>query len=612
MCGIVGYAGENGAYPFLIQGLKRLEYRGYDSAGLAISGQTLHVHKCKGRVSDLENHVIAKDLGGSVGIAHTRWATHGEPNDINAHPHCSMNGHFALVHNGIIENYAELKIDLTRNGFDFQSDTDTEVLVNLIEFFYGDGSEMSSEMAIRMALSKVVGAYGIAVICTEEKDQLIVARRGSPLVIGIGQGEYFVASDATPVIGYTNNVIYLNDNDLAIISKGSLTIKTMEDKPAFFQISRVDRTIGEIEKGDFAHFMLKEIFEQPKTIEDTFRGRVSADRNSITLGGLLDVFPKITEAKRIILIGCGTSWHAALVGEYLIETYARIPVEVEYASEFRYRNPILSSGDVVIAISQSGETSDTLVALRMAKERGATILGICNVVGSSIARETDAGVYTHAGIEIGVASTKAFTAQLTVLTLFALKLAFARGELAQGLYTELIRELADIPAKITTILAGHLKIRDIALKYKDAANALYLGRGALFPVALEGALKLKEISYLHAEGYAAGEMKHGPIALVDDNLPVVVVSPRDHYYEKIVSNIQEVKARKGNIIAVVTEGDLTLKEMVQDVFEIPDSHPAVTPLLAIIPLQLFSYYMAVSRGCDVDQPRNLAKSVTVE
>jgi len=612
MCGIVGYAGENGAYPFLIQGLKRLEYRGYDSAGLALSGHNLKVHKCKGRVSDLENHVLSEELDGSVGIAHTRWATHGEPNDINAHPHLSMNGHFALVHNGIIENYAELKVDLTRNGFEFQSDTDTEVLVNLIEFFYRDGSVISAEMAIRMALSKVVGAYGIAVICMEEKDQLIVARRGSPLVIGIGQGEYFVASDATPVIGYTNNVIYLNDNDLAIISKGGLTIKTMEDKPANFQISRVDRTIGEIEKGDFAHFMLKEIFEQPKTIEDTFRGRVSADRTSIVLGGLMDVFPKIAQANRIILIGCGTSWHAALVGEYLIETYARIPVEVEYASEFRYRNPILSSGDVVIAISQSGETSDTLVALRMAKERGATILGICNVVGSSIARETDAGVYTHAGIEIGVASTKAFTAQLTVLTLFALKLAFARGELTPELYRELIMELADIPAKITTILAGHLKIRDIASKYKDAANALYLGRGALFPVALEGALKLKEISYLHAEGYAAGEMKHGPIALVDDNLPVVVVSPRDHYYEKIVSNIQEVKARKGNIIAVVTEGDLVLKEMVQDVFEIPDSHPAVTPLLAIIPLQLFSYYMAVSRGCDVDQPRNLAKSVTVE
>lgn len=612
MCGIVGYVGDSKAYPFLIQGLKRLEYRGYDSAGLAISGSKVAIHKCKGRVADLERHVRAEDLNGTVGIAHTRWATHGEPNDRNAHPHRSMNGYFSLVHNGIIENYAELKKDLTRNGFEFQSDTDTEVLVNLIEFFYRDGTEMLAEMAIRLALSRVVGAFGIAVICTQEKDQLVVARRGSPLVVGIGVGEYFVASDATPVIGYTNNVIYLNDNDLAIISKNSLTLKTLEDKPAAFKISRIDLSIGEIEKGDFAHFMLKEIFEQPKTIGDTFRGRLSHDRDTIVLGGLLDVFPLILQAKRIILIGCGTSWHAALVGEYLIETYARIPVEVEYASEFRYRNPILSADDVVIAISQSGETSDTLVALRMAKERGATILGVCNVVGSSIARETDAGVYTHAGIEIGVASTKAFTAQVTVLTLFALKLAFARDEITSAFYSEMIQELALIPGKITTILASHLQIKEIAAKYKDATNALYLGRGALFPVALEGALKLKEISYMHAEGYAAGEMKHGPIALVDDNLPVVVVSPKDHYYEKIVSNIQEVKARKGNIIAVVTQGDTVLKEMVNDVFEIPESHPAVTPLLAIIPLQLFAYYIAVLRGCDVDQPRNLAKSVTVE
>ena len=612
MCGIVGYVGENRAYPFLINGLKRLEYRGYDSAGIAISGNDLLIHKCKGRVSDLEVHLLSKGVEGQVGIAHTRWATHGEPNDLNAHPHRSMMGHFALVHNGIIENYALLKSDLVKKGYTFQSDTDTEVLVNLIEFFYGEGKDISSEMAIRMALSKVVGAFGIAVLCRELPGELIAARRGSPLVIGIGEGEYFVASDATPLIGYTKNVIYLNDNDLAIIAKDSLVLKTAEDKPASFQISRVDRTIGEIEKGDFEHFMLKEIFEQPTTIEDTFRGRVSADRKAIVLGGLLDVFPEIVKAKRIILIGCGTSWHAALVGEYLIETYARMPVEVEYASEFRYRNPILSADDVVIAISQSGETSDTLVALRMARERGATILGVCNVVGSSIARETDAGVYTHAGIEIGVASTKAFTAQVTVLTLFAIKLAFAKGELTVDLYHEIIRELAAVPEKISTILAGHMKIKEIAAKYKDATNALYLGRGVLFPVALEGALKLKEISYLHAEGYAAGEMKHGPIALVDDNLPVVVVAPKDHYYEKIVSNIQEVKARKGNLIAVVTEGDLILKEMVNDIFEIPESHPAVTPLLAIVPLQLFAYYLAVLRGCNVDQPRNLAKSVTVE
>ena len=612
MCGIVGYAGSNNALPFLIQGLKRLEYRGYDSAGIALAGKSLQIHKCKGRVSDLEAHLLSKEAEGSVGIAHTRWATHGEPNDSNAHPHRSMNGQFALVHNGIIENYALLKSELVKEGYAFQSETDTEVLVNLIEFYYGKGEEVSPEMAIRLALSSVVGAFGIAVLCNDVPEELIVARRGSPLVIGIGEGEYFVASDATPLIGHTKNVIYLNDNDLAIISKNSLVLKTAEDKPASFQISRVNRTLGEIEKGDFEHFMLKEIFEQPITIEDTFRGRVSANRESIVLGGLLDVFPQIVKAKRIILIGCGTSWHAALVGEYLIETYARIPVEVEYASEFRYRNPILSSDDVVIAISQSGETSDTLVALRMAKEKGATILGVCNVVGSSIARETDAGVYTHAGVEIGVASTKAFTAQVTVLTLFAIKLAFSKGELDVELYHEIIAELAAIPGKISTILEGHLKIKEIAAKYKDATNALYLGRGVLFPVALEGALKLKEISYLHAEGYAAGEMKHGPIALVDDNLPVVVVAPKDHYYEKIVSNIQEVKARKGNLIAVVTEGDLILKEMVHDIFEIPESHPAVTPLLAIVPLQLFAYYLAVMRGCDVDQPRNLAKSVTVE
>jgi glucosamine--fructose-6-phosphate aminotransferase (isomerizing) len=612
MCGIVAYVGDNKAYPFLIQGLNRLEYRGYDSAGLAILNDDLLVHKCKGRVADLEQHLLHKDVHGNVGIAHTRWATHGEPNDRNAHPHLSMNQHFALVHNGIIENYAELKADLQKNGFLFQSETDTEVLVNLIEFFYLEHKGIQAEIAVRMALSKVVGAFGIAVICRSEKDQVIVARRGSPLVIGIGQGEYFVASDATPLIGYTNNVIYLNDNDVAIITRNSLTLKTIEDKPASFKISTVDRSIGEIEKGDFAHFMLKEIFEQPKTIEDTFRGRISPNRDSIVLGGLLDIFPRILEARRIILIGCGTSWHAALVGEYLIETYARIPVEVEYASEFRYRNPILTPGDVVVAISQSGETSDTLVALRMAKEKGAIVLGVCNVVGSSIARETDAGVYTHAGIEIGVASTKAFTAQVTVLTLLALKLAFERAEIDSKEYSQLIHELIVIPDKIRTVLSGHQQIEKIAAKYMDASNALYLGRGALFPVALEGALKLKEISYMHAEGYAAGEMKHGPIALVDDNLPVVVVSPKDHYYEKIVSNIQEVKARKGNIIAVVTEGDNVLKEMVNDVFEIPESHPAVTPLLAIIPLQLFSYYVAVRRGCDVDQPRNLAKSVTVE
>jgi len=612
MCGIVGYIGDKDVYPILIQGLQRLEYRGYDSAGLAIYNDTLNVYKCKGRVADLEKFVEDKDTTGYMGIGHTRWATHGEPNDRNAHPHTSMNGDFVIVHNGIIENYAELKADLIKKGYSFKSDTDTEVLVNLIEYYYRNADHISAEIAVRMALSKVVGAYGIVVICKDEKFQLIAARKGSPLVIGIGKGEYFVASDATPIVNYTDSVIYLNDNDVAIINKDSLTLKTVENIPVAFKITKVDMTIGDLEKGDFEHFMLKEIFEQPKTIEDTFRGRINPEHTDIVLGGLLDVFPKILKARRIIIIGCGTSWHAALVGEYLIEEYARIPVEVEYSSEFRYRNPILNSDDVVIAISQSGETADTLAALRMAKEKGATILGICNVVGSSIARETDGGVYTHAGVEIGVASTKAFTAQVTVLTLFALKLAKENGQIATGLYLDLLKELTDIPDKVKTILVKHPHIKEVAAKYKDAINALYLGRGALFPVALEGALKLKEISYIHAEGYAAGEMKHGPIALVDDNLPVIVVAAKDHYYEKIVSNIQEVKARKGNLIAVITEGDDGLKNMVNDLFEIPKSHPAVSPLLAIIPLQLFSYYIAVMRGCDVDQPRNLAKSVTVE
>jgi len=612
MCGIVGYIGDKNAYPILIQGLQRLEYRGYDSAGVAIYNGSLTVHKCKGRVADLERHIADKDISGCIGIGHTRWATHGEPNDQNAHPHTSMNGNFVMVHNGIIENYAKLKADLEKNGITFQSETDTEVLVNLIEYFYQKGEEVSAEIAVRLALSKVVGAYGIAVICKNEKNQIIVARKGSPLVIGIGNGEYFIASDATPIINYTNSVIYLNDHDVAIITKDSLTLKTVENIPVAFKITKVDMTIGDLEKGDFEHFMLKEIFEQPKTIEDTFRGRISPDHTEIVLGGLMDVFPKLLKARRIIIIGCGTSWHAALVGEYLIEEYARIPVEVEYASEFRYRNPVLTSEDVVIAISQSGETADTLAALRMAKENGATILGICNVVGSSIARETDGGVYTHAGVEIGVASTKAFTAQVTVMTLLALKLAKERGKISSEVYLSLIQEISEIPEKVKSILVKHPHFKTVAAKYKDASNALYLGRGCLFPVALEGALKLKEISYMHAEGYAAGEMKHGPIALVDDNLPVVVVAAKDNYYEKIVSNIQEVKARKGNIIAVVTEGDDGLKGMVNDLFEIPKSHPAVTPLLAIIPLQLFSYYIAVMRGCDVDQPRNLAKSVTVE
>ncbi|MGQ7869822.1 glutamine--fructose-6-phosphate transaminase (isomerizing) [Sunxiuqinia sp. sy24] len=612
MCGIVGYIGDKNVYPILLKGLQRLEYRGYDSAGIAIYNSSLNVYKRKGKVSELEAFVADKNIEGHVGIGHTRWATHGEPNDENAHPHQSMHGHFVLVHNGIIENYARLKRDLIAKGFEFQSDTDSEVLANLIEYFYLMDEVEDSETAVRLALSKVVGAYGIVVVCKAEKDRIIAARMGSPLVIGIGQGEYFLASDASPIVEYTDSVIYLNDGDVAIVEKNSLTLKTLQNNPVNFKVTKVDLSIGDLDKGDFEHFMLKEIFEQPKTISDTYRGRIRPNQNDIVLGGLIDVFPQIVAANRIIILGCGTSWHAALVAEYLIEEYARVPVEVEYASEFRYRKPIIREGDVVIAISQSGETADTLAALKMAKAQGALILGICNVVGSSIARETVAGVYTHAGTEIGVASTKAFTAQVTVLTLLAFKLAKERGEIDQEFYEMLITELLAIPEKLETVLVGHPYIKQVAEKYKDAENALYLGRGYLFPVALEGALKLKEISYIHAEGYAAGEMKHGPIALVDDNLPVVVVSAKDSYYEKVVSNIQEVKARKGNIIAVVTKGDNGLRKMADDLLEVPESHPAVAALLTVVPLQLFSYYIAVMRGCDVDQPRNLAKSVTVE
>ena len=612
MCGIVGYIGEKNVYPVLIKGLKRLEYRGYDSAGLAICNSGIKIYKRKGKVSDLEKFVADKDISGTTGIGHTRWATHGEPNDTNAHPHTSMHHKFSIVHNGIIENYSDLKNDLIKKGYSFATDTDTEVLVNLIEFFYNQGPEITAEYAVRLALSKVVGAYGIVVIAHEEQDKLIAARKGSPLVIGIGKGEYFIASDANPIAEYTGHVVYLNDYDVAIIKKDSFTLKNIQNNPVALKIQQINLNIGSLEKGDFEHFMLKEIFEQPDRIADTFRGRLMPGQKDIILGGLIDVFPRLVNAEKIIIIGCGTAWHAALIAEYLIEEYARIPVEVEYASEFRYRNPVLSEKDVVIAISQSGETADTIAALNMAKQHGALILGICNVVGSTIARDTEAGVYTHAGVEIGVASTKAFSAQVTVMTMLALKLARERNTIDDKLYSELIGELSEIPEKARTILLSHPHIKEVAEKYRDAVNALYLGRGYLFPVALEGALKLKEISYIHAEGYAAGEMKHGPIALVDDNLPVVVVAPQDNYYEKIVSNIQEVKARKGNIIAVVTEGDKHLKEMVNDVLEIPKSHPAVAPLLAVIPLQLLAYHIAILRGCNVDQPRNLAKSVTVE
>ncbi|MBN2806914.1 MAG: glutamine--fructose-6-phosphate transaminase (isomerizing) [Prolixibacteraceae bacterium] len=614
MCGIVGYIGPKNAYPILLKGLKRLEYRGYDSAGVALlqNGNTV-IYKKKGKVSELENYCNNKATFTNIGIAHTRWATHGEPNDINAHPHHSMNGLFTIIHNGIIENYEKIKEDLSAKGYHFYGQTDSEVLANLIEYMYAEGEHVNAELAVRMALSRVVGAYGLVVMCKNEPEQLIAARKSSPLAVGIGEGEYFLASDATPMIEYTKNVVYLNDNDVAILTRNSFTLKTVHaDDELQPEIQQLELSVGELEKNGYEHFMLKEIFEQPKTIADSYRGRIDPETKEIVLGGLSEVMPRILEAKRIVIIACGTSWHAALIGEYLIEEFAQVPVEVEYASEYRYRKPIIRPDDVVLAISQSGETADTMAAIRLAKEKGALVLGICNVVGSSIARETHAGVYTHAGVEIGVASTKAFTAQVTVLILLAMRLARKHQTITDERYFSVVDSLLSVPDKLESILISHPKIKEIALKYKDSINALYLGRGYLFPVALEGALKLKEISYIHAEGYAAGEMKHGPIALIDSNLPVVVVAAKDRYYEKVVSNIQEVKARKGNIIAIVTEGDSALRAMVEDVIEIPKSDEVITPLLAVIPLQLLAYYMAVLRGCDVDQPRNLAKSVTVE
>ena len=611
MCGIVAYNGSREAYPVIINGLKRLEYRGYDSAGICIVDGETKIFKQKGKVSDLENFIGSKPVNGSMGIGHTRWATHGEPNDTNAHPHISMNGHFIIIHNGIIENYGHLKNRLERRGYKFNSETDTEVLVNLIEYIYLKGN-ISAEIAVRLALTKVVGAYGIVVICRDEPETLIAARKGSPLVIGVGDNEYFVASDATPIIEYTNSVIFLNDNDVAIIRKDELSLKTIMNEALKPKIETLDLDIEEIEKNGFDHFMLKEIFEQPRSIMDTFRGRISADLKNIHLGGLFQVLPRLVKAKRIILIGCGTSWHAALVGEYLIEEFARIPVEVEYASEFRYRNPIIYKDDIVIAISQSGETADTLAAIRLAREAGALVLGICNVVGSSIPRETDAGVYTHAGPEIGVASTKAFTAQVTVLTLMALLLGRKRDVIPQDRYEQLISELVAVPDKIEKILNSNDRVKRIAEIFMDSNNFLYLGRGYFFPVALEGALKLKEISYIHAEGYPAAEMKHGPIALIDQKMPVVVIAPQDSSYEKVVSNVQEVKARKGVVISIVTEGDTVISKMSDYVLEIPKASEIVESLLAVVPLQLLAYHIALLRGCDVDQPRNLAKSVTVE
>jgi glucosamine--fructose-6-phosphate aminotransferase (isomerizing) len=611
MCGIVGYIGFKNAYPILINGLKRLEYRGYDSSGIALQNGKVNIYKRKGKVTDLEKFVESGDVSGTIGMGHTRWATHGEPNDVNAHPHASMNGVFTIIHNGIIENYSSLKNKLIDRGYTFKSETDTEVLSNLIEYIYLKG-KVSAELAVRLALTKVIGAYGLVVMCSKEPDKMIAARKSSPLVLGIGDGEYFIASDATPIVEYTDRVIYLNNEDVAVISRDELILKTIRNDKLTPNIQKIDLGISEIEKGGYDHFMLKEIFEQPRSILDTFRGRVSHDKTFIHLGGLFNVEDKLINAKRIVIIGCGTSWHAGMVGEYLFEDIARISVEVEYASEFRYRNPLIDEDDIVIAISQSGETADTLAAIQLAKDRGALVLGICNVVGSSISRETHAGVYMHAGPEIGVASTKAFTAQVTVLAMMAIMIGYKKGILESSRYRDLIEELSLMPEKIERVLKHDNVFKCIAEQYQNATNFLYLGRGYSFPVALEGALKLKEISYIHAEGYPAAEMKHGPIALIDRNMPVVVIATNDKSYEKIVSNIQEVKARNGIVIAIVTEGDKTIRGMADHVVEIPEAMEELTSLLSVIPLQLIAYHIAVLRGCNVDQPRNLAKSVTVE
>lgn len=612
MCGIIAYIGHRDACPILLSGLKRLEYRGYDSAGIALFNQhRINVYKTKGRVHDLEKIPTMENLHSNIGMGHTRWATHGEPNDINAHPHSSMNGKFSLIHNGIIENYAVLKEKLIKRGYIFKSETDSEVLVNLIEYIYLKGG-IDAETAVKLALSKVVGAYGLVIMCSDEQDKLITTRKGSPLVIGVGNREYFAASDATPIIEYTKNVIYLNDDDIAILRKDGLTLKNRDDEQPVPQIQQIDLDIEKIEKGGYPHFMLKEIYEQQHSIRDTFRGRINANTSEIFLGGIAEMIPRLTDASRILIIGCGTSWHAGLVGEYLLEELTRIPVEVEYASEFRYRNPIINEKDIIIAISQSGETADTLAAIKLAREKGATVLGICNVVGSSIARETDAGIYTHAGPEIGVASTKAFTAQITVLAMIALLTGYRKGYLSAEKYHAYIQELYYLPEKVKQILEKNDEIKQLASLLKDYSNAIYLGRGCLYPVALEGALKLKEISYIHAEGYPAAEMKHGPIALIDEKMPVFVIATKDMYYEKIVSNIREVESRKGNVIALINPGDETVRQIAQHVIEIPDTLELLSPLLAVIPFQLISYHIAVMRDCNVDMPRNLAKSVTVE
>ncbi len=612
MCGIVGYIGKKDAFPIIIKGLKRLEYRGYDSAGVAVIKDTLKVFKTKGKVSDLLAITNEKDTSGTIAIGHTRWATHGPPSNENAHPHTSQSKNITLIHNGIIENYNTIKKELIKRGHVFESDTDTEVLTHLIEEIKNQ-ENVSLFEAVRLALSEVIGAYAIAVIDKFNPNEIVVAKKGSPLVIGIGENEYFLASDAAPIIEYTKNVVYLEDGEIASLSLGKeMELKTIDNVTKTPYIQELEMHLEAIEKGGYDHFMLKEIFEQPISIKDSIRGRINYKEFEIKLGGLQDYEQKIINADRIIIVACGTSWHAGLIGEYLFEDLSRISVEVEYASEFRYRNPIISERDVVLAISQSGETADTLAAIKLAKDKGATVLGICNVVGSSIARLSDAGTYTHAGPEIGVASTKAFTAQVSVLILMALMFARKKGTISSTYYRLLVSEMEQIPKYVEELLSSEEYVKQIAKKFKDARNFLYLGRGYNFPVALEGALKLKEISYIHAEGYPAAEMKHGPIALIDENMPIVVIATKKGHYEKVVSNIQEVKARNGVVIAIVSKGDTTVKEIADYVIEIPDVAEPLVPILSNIPLQILSYHIAVMRGCNVDQPRNLAKSVTVE
>ncbi len=612
MCGIVGYIGSKEAYPILINGLKRLEYRGYDSAGIALLNGEINLYKTKGKVSDLESFVVGKNIKGTIGIGHTRWATHGEPNDINAHPHFSESKNLAVIHNGIIENYDVIKEKLKNDGVHFRSNTDTEVLIQLIEYIYKH-EKVDLIKAIQLALGQVIGAYSIVILSKDNPNTIIAARKGSPLVVGIGKDEYFLASDASPIVEHTRDVVYINDEEIAIIRKGEeLIIKTIKDQKKTPFIEKLEMDLNALEKEGYDHFMLKEIFEQPRSIRDSIRGRVNLKKDTISMAGIIDFEERFLNARRIIFTAAGTSWHAALVGEYIIEELAKIPVEVEYASEFRYRNPIIDENDILIAISQSGETADTLAAMRLAKEKGALVYSICNVVGSTIARTAHAGSYTHAGPEIGVASTKAFTSQVTVIFLIALMLAQKKGEISREKFRKLINELERIPSVVEEILRFNDQIKELARIFTYARNFLYLGRGYNFPVALEGALKLKEISYIHAEGYPAAEMKHGPIALIDKKMPVVVIAVDSLIYEKIVSNIQEIKARKGKVIAVVTKGDKTAAALADYVLEIPPTEEILSPLVSVIPLQLLSYHIAVMRDCEIDQPRNLAKSVTVE